>query len=327
MALIGTTERRSSNAAHPPGAGSVAQIEFRAMGSRILAIVEAPEPAAQAALQRVPGWFAGWERSLSRFDPQSELSALNRRAGQWVQLSPTLASVIRHALDGARSSNGLVTPTMLGALEAAGYDRDFAQIGATAAAVDHPVAVGDWRAIRWNAARSLIRLPPGMRLDLGGVAKGWAADQAARRLGRLGPALVDAGGDIAVSGPRADGAPWPIGVSDPQAPEAQVELLMLAGGGVATSGRDYRRWRQGGAERHHIIDPRTGLPAATDLLSATVIAPTTVLAEIAAKAALILGSAGGRAWIERRAEFAALLIRSDGALIRTASLQRYTYDA
>lgn len=303
------------------------KIEFRAMGCRILAVVEASEPAAQAVLQQVPAWFARWERSLSRFDPQSELSALNRRAGQWVSISPTLASVISHALDGARRSNGLVTPTLLDALEAAGYDRDFAQIGVTPAANVRPAAVGDWRTIRWNAARSLIRLPASMRLDLGGVAKGWAADQAVRRLGRIGPALVDAGGDIAVSGPRTDGGPWPIGVSDPHAPEAQIDLLLLTGGGVATSGRDYRRWRQGGVERHHIIDPRTGRPAVTDLLSATVIAPTTVAAERAAKTALILGSVGGRAWIERRTELAALLIRADGAHIRTAALQRYSYDA
>ncbi len=220
-------------------------ITFRAMGSRILAILDTDNPAARAALNAVPAWFASWERAMSRFDPQSELSALNRKTGQWVRLSPVLGSVIRAALQAARTSDGLVTPTLLTALEAIGYDRDFAQIGATPVAEVRPGAIADWRTIEWNARHRMIRVPPGVRLDLGGSAKGWAADQAARRLGRSGPALVDAGGDIAVSGPRADGSPWPIGVSDPQTPDTQVDLLLLARGGVATSGRDYRRWRQG----------------------------------------------------------------------------------
>jgi thiamine biosynthesis lipoprotein len=300
------------------------QITFQAMGSQILAILDTDNPSARAALNAVPAWFAGWERALSRFDPQSELSALNRKTGQWVRLSPVLGSVIRAALQAARTSDGLVTPTMLPALEAVGYDRDFSRIDkASADNAEVPPGVADWRTIQWNARQNMIRVPPGVRLDLGGIAKGWAADQAVRRLGRSGPALVDAGGDIAVSGPRADGLPWPIGVSDPQMPDTQVDLLFLRQGGVATSGRDYRRWRQGATERHHIIDPRTGLPAVTDLLSVTVIAPTTVQAEIAAKAVLILGSMAGLAWLERRAAQTVLLIRSDGAILRTPKLQRY----
>jgi FAD:protein FMN transferase len=293
------------------------QITFRAMGSQILAILDTDNSAARAMLNAVSAWFAGWERALSRFDAQSELSALNRKTGQWVRISPMLASVIHAALQAARTSAGLVTPTLLPALEAIGYDRDFSRIEtASAANAEISPGVADWRTIQWNARQNMIRVPPGVRLDLGGIAKGWAADLAARRLGRRGPALVDAGGDIAVSGPRADGSPWPIGVSDPQAPDTQVDLLFLSRGGVATSGRDYRRWQQGTTERHHLIDPRTGLPAVTDLLSATVIAPTTVQAEVAAKAALILGSAAGGAWLKQQPELAALLIRADGAAIR-----------
>jgi thiamine biosynthesis lipoprotein len=126
-----------------------------------------------------------------------------------------------------------------------------------------------------------------MRLDLGGVAKGWAADQAAQRLASTGPVLVDAGGDISISGPMADGLGWPIAVANPFAPDDSLGLVRIVQGAVATSGRDYRHWQRGGIEQHHIIDPRSGRPAETDVLSATVIAPDGPSAEMAAKVALL----------------------------------------
>jgi thiamine biosynthesis lipoprotein len=167
-------------------------------------------------------------------------------------------------------------------------------------------------------------LPPGVRLDLGGIAKGWAGVQAMERLRQFGPTLVDAGGDIAVSGPRADGSPWPIGVANPFAPEELLEVLLIARGGVATSGCDYRRWRQGAVWRHHIIDPRSRQPAATDVLTATVIAPQLRLAETGAKVALILGSVEGLAWINARPHLAGLLVHADGTVIRSARMARFT---
>ena len=154
-------------------------------------------------------------------------------------------------------------------------------------------------------------MPVGMRLDLGGVAKGWAADQAVRALSAVGPALVDAGGDIAVSGPRTDGSPWAIGVADPFEDDQQCDLLLLTGGGVATSGRDYRRWQQGGRWQHHLIDPRTGLPSTSDVVSATVIAPTASEAEVAAKVVLLLGSVAGLRWLEARPTLAGCIMCDD----------------
>jgi thiamine biosynthesis lipoprotein len=144
-----------------------------------------------------------------------------------------------------------------------------------------------------------------------------------QRLRQLGPTLIDAGGDIAVSGPRADGSPWPIGVANPFAPGEMLELLLTVCGGVATSGRDYRRWRQGAVWRHHIIDPRSGQPAATDVLSATVIAPQLCAAEVGAKVALILGSVEGLAWIEARPHLAGLLVCADGTVIRSSRLAQF----
>jgi thiamine biosynthesis lipoprotein len=213
----------------------------------------------------------------------------------------------------------LVIPTLLPALEAAGYDQTFEQVSAGPGQPlppgSLPAAAGDWRGIRALPGGRSILLPEGNRLDLGGFAKGWAADQAVRRLRARGPALVDAGGDIAVSGPRANGQPWPIAVGDPLHPGGQIAVLRVARGGVATSGRDYRRWRAGGEWRHHIIDSRTGRSAQTDVLSATVAARSALEAETGAKAALILGSVGGLAWLERRSNFAGLLVLDTGELL------------
>lgn len=181
---------------------------------------------------------------------------LNRQAGKgWVRVSPILWEVLNEVLAAARMSEGLVTPTVLPAMEMVGYDRDFAQIrdgGAITAPVDAP-PVSDWRALRLDPSRRAVMLPTEMRLDLGGIAKGWAAEKAAQRLAARGPALVDAGGDIAVRGARVSGEPWAIGVNDPFHPDEYLDILLLSGGGVATSGRDARHWRQGDVERHHIF--------------------------------------------------------------------------
>jgi thiamine biosynthesis lipoprotein len=310
------------------------------MGCQMLAVIDTDDVRADTRLMQAPAWFANWEQRLSRFRPNSELARINARAGQPTRVSTVLWNVLQAATRAANESDGLVTPTVLDALAAAGYDRTFDELGrmddqgAGAAAVDQgrsclarPSPARDWRAIRLGPRHHTITLPPGMRLDLGGIAKGWAGEQAMERLRRLGPTLVDAGGDIAVSGPRADGAPWPIGVANPFAPEELLELALVARGGVATSGRDFRRWRQGATWRHHIIDPRTGQPAATDVLSATVIAPRVRAAEIGAKVALILGSADGLAWIEARSQLAGLLVCADGTVIRSSRLAQFVGSA
>ena len=301
------------------------RLDFRAMGCQMLAWVDSGDARAGEAIARVPEWFAEWESSLSRFRGDSELSALNGADGKPFRATDTLYQVLLVAMRAAGSSDGLVTPTLLDALEEAGYDRSFESIEAVSVSARGPalkLAV-DWRAIRLDAKTRTVRLPRGMRLDLGGVAKGWAADRAVERLSAYGPALVDAGGDVAISAARANEEPWPIAVADPVHPDADLETLLISHGGVATSGRDYRRWQRNGKWQHHIIDPRTGAPAETDVLSATVIAPTTVSAEVAAKIALILGSQKGLQWIQARSELAALLVLEDGRLVRSERMENY----
>ena len=140
-----------------------------------------------------------------------------------------------------------------------------------------------------------------------------------------GPALIDAGGDIAISGPQLDGSPWPIGISNPLQPDQHFETLKITAGGVATSGRDYRRWQKGGAWQHHIIDPRTGLPAQTDVLSATAIAPSVFEAEVAAKVILLSGSEAGLEWLEAQENYAAVIVREDGRAVYSAQMPNYLW--
>jgi len=304
------------------------QITFRAMGCQMQALLDDDSAEASEALDQVPGWFEEWEQALSRFRADSELSRLNARGGQAVPVSLALWEVVELAFTAARETGGLVTPTQLAALEAAGYNQTFDDLPKDAAAGTEwltPAPAPDLaQAVERDAQRRTLRLASGVRLDLGGVAKGWAADQAARRLSSVGPALVDAGGDIAVSDPRAGGLPWAVGVANPFFADGELETLRIAAGaGVATSGRDYRRWQRNGHWYHHILDPRTGLPAVTDVLTATVVGPSAARAEAAAKVALIVGSQAGLAWLGARPEFAACLVLEDGRQVRTANLAQY----
>jgi thiamine biosynthesis lipoprotein len=354
------------------------QIEFRAMGSQILAArvpgvsqgVEADDEQASgrrrlrspfiSLLAEVPFWFEEWEQVLSRFRPDSELSQLNAvgSISTAVPVSETLWTVLQLALQVADYTDGLVTPTILDSLEAAGYDTSFDVMTrgiytrppadevpvlswpASNAELDTPQSTS-WRKIKTYPDTRFVLLPSGVRLDFGGVAKGWAADEAVKRLAKYGPALVNAGGDVAVSGPMLEGTGWPIGVDAPagmsemnwrsqegaQTPGGLIELLSMKSGGVATSGRDYRRWQQGGTWRHHIIDPRTGSPADTDVVSATVVAPSTSMAEIGAKVALLLGSRDGLDWLEARPSMAGLLVLEDGQIIRSRYWANYVWSS
>lgn len=303
------------------------QISFRAMGSTITIIVDSTNPAVRSALTSAQKTFLRYEQILSRFRPQSELSALNRAAGRGPRrVGRTLWQAVCHALRIARLSHGLVTPTVGAALIEAGYDRDFGMLAAShRQSMPTTVAVPSWQRITCDPSRRTIALPAGVQLDLGGSAKGWTAAMVAHRLGKRFPTLVDAGGDIALSGPRCDGTPWPVEVADPQQPDSGIELLLVRRGGIATSGIDYRRWQHNGRWMHHVIDPRTGVPTQTDVLAATVIASSLPLAEMAAKMVVILGSDEGLRWLTARPDFAGLLVTTDGTVMHTANLAHYCW--
>jgi thiamine biosynthesis lipoprotein len=277
------------------------------MGTEIsvLAPLERIEPAEKA----VQALFDEWESVLSRFRPESELSRLNARAGRPIAVSSLLYDVVASALAGARATRGAFDPTLLPDLVRLGYDRTFADLPADASASQRlPFVGGQWRGIRLDSERRRILLPPGAALDVGGVAKGMAVDAALDRIEielGIGTALVDAGGDLAVRGLPPGQESWQVAIEGTTAPVA------LRHGALATSGSWRRRWLQGGVERHHLIDPRTGEPAASGLSSVAVASATCRQAEVAATAVFVLGATEGTALLERH-DLAGLLVGSRG---------------
>lgn len=301
------------------------RLPFRAMGGEMLAILETEMDSQPSILNLVPIWFEKWEQILSRFRSGSELSLLNQTFDQPVKVSDTLWDVFQYSLSAETLTNGLVTPTVLDAMLDAGYDQNFdtlpryqSQYGLQVLSAVNPLSV-----VIWDEKSQTICLPYGIHLDFGGVAKGWAAHQTVERLKEYGPALMNAAGDIAVSGPRANDEVWQIGVSDPFVPESDFEILKLKRGGVATSGRDRRRWSQNGQPRHHIINPYTGQSAETDVMTATVVAPTVMEAEAAAKAVLILGREEGLKWIESDPVLAGIIVLENGNTLYSQRMADY----
>lgn len=251
-------------------------------------------------------WFVQFERLCSRFLPDSELSSVNATAESSVALSPILAEAIG-AADRARTlTDGLVDAGLGRRLVAWGYDTSFERV----AGLDGPPPAG--RTDRsWRLVGGSLERDPGVQMDLGGVGKGWACDIAVES----GWARVaSAGGDIRSADPETRVPvldPWGTTVAD----------VALGVGALATSSTTRRRWHVGSGEAHHLIDPRTGAPAQTPILSATVVAETAVEAEAGAKAVLIKG-ADGLQWAARQDWIdAALVVWADGSVFATNGLE------
>ena len=247
---------------------------FRAMGTDIELLVEAE--AADDALTAAAAEFERLEALLSRFRETSELTRLNTHGS--IDAGPDLRRVIELALDGRRRSGGRFDPTVHDAVVSAGYDRTFSDVTPDA---DRPAGPARPAGGDVQIEEGRIILAPGVRIDLGGIGKGYAAERAAEVLATAGPCLVNAGGDIATRS-----GVWPVGVETGTA----TITLELSGGALATSGRDRRTWRRAGRTLHHLIDPRTGAPAQTDVLRVTVVAPDAVEAEIAATSLFLAGA-------------------------------------
>jgi thiamine biosynthesis lipoprotein len=297
---------------------------FRAMGCEMVTIL-ACEDDLKGILERVPGWFEEWEQVLSRFRFDSELTRLNQAPDQPVQVSNVLWDVYQAAMQAEQLTGGLVTPTVARAVIKSGYDRSFDLLPKDQPRIPWEISneVEDFSMVIANSDKHSLCLPPGIQLDFGGVAKGWAAHQAMLKLRGSGPVLVDAGGDIAISGSLPGSVPWPVGVADPIHPGREIAVLYLEECGVATSGKDRRQWMHGGRMAHHIIDPRSGQPALTDVMTVTVVAPTVMEAEAAAKAALILGSEEGLAWIQESTSMAGLFVLDDGQVLASEGMKVY----
>jgi thiamine biosynthesis lipoprotein len=269
--------------------------------------------AAARALRWTEDFFSRVEREVSRFRPASGLSQLNT-AGEGPQaVSPLLWRLLVAAVAAAEESGGIFDPTLLRTLECLGYDRSFEaieRIGSGDALGRRP-HLGSWRRLRLDPIGHAVCRPADLGVDLGGIGKGWTVDQVVSTLAAVGPVLVDAGGDLRVAG-AIDGEPWPIGFQDPFAPERDRGVVALTEGALATSSVGGRCWQRGGRQRHHVIDPRTGMPAESDLHTVTVRAPDATTADVAAKVVLVLGSASGPLYLRARG-LSGLLTRTDGS--------------
>jgi FAD:protein FMN transferase len=267
-----------------------------------------------AARRAVDAELAAIGAACDRFRADSELSRVNAARGRAVDVSTVFAEVLRHALEVAGATGGLVDPTVGGALVAAGYDRDFAALRDRRFAPRPGVRVAGWRVV--ELADRVVRLPRGVTLDLGATTKALAADRAAARAAAAAGCgvLVGLGGDIAVAGsPPDDG--WRIRVADDHR-GGRGPVVAVAGGGLATSSLAVRRWRRGGRSLHHIIDPATGAPAREHWRTVSVAAASCLDANAAATAALVRGEGADR-WLADRS-LPARLTRPDGA-VRTVS--------
>jgi thiamine biosynthesis lipoprotein len=274
--------------------------EFRAMNTQILLAAEGRPSRIQEGFERVEERVHALEGCLSRFQETSELSALNHSAGTWFNASPDLFTLMNLAWKAYQQTGGLFNPAVLASLERSGYDRSMDAIRAQGGSLPAAPAGGEsarpsaeeaFSGLRLDAAVRAIYLPEDVRVDLGGIAKGWIAEQAAHLLGSYARAcLVDAGGDMyAIGLPELESA-WAVALEDPFDPDRDLAVLSLPPGAVATSTVTRRRWTQGGQARHHLIDPRSGHPAETEWASVTVVDAHTAQAEVLAKALLIGGS-------------------------------------
>lgn len=237
----------------------------------------------QDVLAESEAWIRRMHDRLSRFEPSSELSRFNA-SGDWFAVSPELEALLRESLRAFDISDGLVNVAVLPALLAAGYTRDFAAGPTDRTEPQRVPPLPMVLELREGEAR----LRHGAAVDLGGIAKGWLADRLAARLGDN--ALVNLCGDLCARGGGETGEGWPVGFGD--------RTLLLKDMGAATSGTTKRAWAGG----HHLIDPRTGLPARSDLSEVSVLAGTATDAEVYAKVALLLGSRDAPKWLEGRSQ-------------------------
>ncbi len=249
---------------------------FNAMGAEVFV-----QGATGEELGAIECLFADWDAIFSRFRAGSELNRVNRDPSPVVVLSRPFAFALRHALEAAEATDGLVEPTLGAAIEAAGYDRDFSLLADDERPAG-PAVPGSRHSLRLSGR--LLSRPPGVALDLNGIVKSLAVDSALELI--AGDGLVAAGGDLAGRGGADVGLP--------------VDgALHLVTGGVATSGTTKRRWRRGGELQHHLIDPYSGRPAVSRWDEVTVAAESCLAADVAAKAAFLLSDDGPR-WLDER---------------------------
>jgi thiamine biosynthesis lipoprotein len=304
MALEATAATR------PP---TLREHRFQSMGCDVRVLAPSDRSEAAFAVRQI---FEAWDARFSRFRRDSELEALNDAGGRPFLVSDLMMSVLGTALGAARATEGLFDPMLGGRMIELGYDRTYEELPGTEA----DWALSDWRAGTWreivvNHERSTVQVPVGFRIDLGGIAKGMAVDAALAALVADGVpyAAVNAGGDLAVAGLPPGQESWSVAIDGPR-----ETVVAVRQGALATSSVLRRRWQVNGEGRHHLLDPRTGLPSTGPIVQASVAAATCAAAEVAAKMAVLSDLPGAIARLERY-RLAALLLTSQGEAWRVGT--------
>jgi thiamine biosynthesis lipoprotein len=280
---------------------------FDCFGSSCAALVTGPgrEGSAQEAVELVRRRLEGWHESFSRFLPSSELSLLNEDPRWEVPVSPMMARLAQTVRVAATLTHGLVDATLVDSIEQAGYASDLGDPVPLSTALAlapprKPAAAGPpgaWQSIEVNLPRRIVTRPPGIKLDSGGLAKGLFADVLAERLSSHASFAIDCAGDLLIGG--AEGVARAIEVESPFDGRT-LHTFELRRTGVATSGIGRRSWLDAdGRPAHHLLDPATGRPAFTGIVQVTALAPSALIAEIHAKAAILSGPQLAPAWLPR----------------------------
>jgi thiamine biosynthesis lipoprotein len=298
---------------------TVASSRWSALGTTV-GVVVVGEGAHTAARRAVEIELTAIDAACSRFRADSELAGLNAARGRPMRVSPLLLEAVVVALRAAALTEGRVDPTVGNALALSGYDRDFARVRDSRIRRLRATPAAGWRAVAVDRHAGTVRVPAGVRLDLGATAKALAADRAARHALAASAAtgvLVNLGGDIATAGVAPDGG-WAVRVADGHRAVAAEpgQVVRLASGALATSSTTVRRWRRRGGDVHHIVDPRTGQPAAEHWRTVSEAASTCVDANIASTAAIVLGAAA-TTWLAH-AGLPARLVTTSGEVETTA---------
>ncbi|HUX03462.1 MAG TPA: FAD:protein FMN transferase [Acidimicrobiales bacterium] len=264
------------------------------------------------AEQRLWHWIDSFDAACNRFRSDSEISRLNAQSGQSLAISPTLELAIDAALRAGEATGGLCDPTVLPALIALGYDRDYDELllrdDLKAGA---PIPAPGLGAIHLDRERHVITLDPGCQLDLGASAKALIVDLVAHDVAPHGGVVVELGGDVAALGNGPDG-PWVIGIADRLDLRGDEPRVSIASGAIATSSLTTRTWRVGSEVANHIIDPRTGTFARSVYATSSVSASSCVIANAFATAALLWGEDAG--FHIAQAGWSARLVRNDGTV-------------
>jgi thiamine biosynthesis lipoprotein len=290
-------------------------VSFAIWGSDATVISSAPGRIV-SAVSAVDSELADIARTCSRFVEGSDISRVNANGGRWTRVDPLLVSAVEVALHAARTSGGLVDPTVGAAMHRIGYDRDFSEIAANGPELQAAVPAPGWWLVDVDRDRSMIHVPAGVSLDLGATAKAFAADRAAERaVSEAGcGVLVSIGGDVSTAGDPPLGG-WTIGISDDHRDQPELgESVAIKRGGLATSSATVRRWTRGGRTVHHIVDPRTGEPAHVVWRTVSVAAADCVSANTASTASIVMGEMAA-SWLRSRNLYARL-VRADGSIVR-----------